>query len=91
LYVARVEYHPGIVALSVQASPVPVAANVSKFSVRGTPNAVMLPPLVSANVRVLMSETSTAMPITAVAIATATGRTAVESCRMDVIGFPRRF
>jgi hypothetical protein len=49
LYVARVEYHPGIVELSVQVILVPVWARVSKFSVRGEPRAVILPLFVSAD------------------------------------------
>jgi len=48
LYVVREEYHPGIVVLSVHAIPVPVEASVSKFSVNGESNVVMLPLFVSA-------------------------------------------
>jgi hypothetical protein len=48
LYVALVEYQPGIVELSAHGMFVPVDASPSKFSVSGTPKAVMLPPFVSA-------------------------------------------
>jgi hypothetical protein len=56
LYVTLDEYHPGIVELSVQAMPVPVEARVSKFSVRGDSNVVMLPLFVRAEEGEVMKE-----------------------------------
>lgn len=50
------EYHAGIVELSVHVMPVPVEANVSKFSVRGDSNVVMLPLFVNAEDGDVMKE-----------------------------------
>ena len=53
-----------MVELSVQVPEV----SVSKFSVSGTPNAVMLPPFVRANVDCAMREEPTAAQIKVTAI-----------------------
>jgi hypothetical protein len=68
LYVGRVEYQPGMVALSDQAMFAPVDARVSKFSVKGVPNDVILPLLVKAD----DGGTRDKIPTTRKMIATAT-------------------
>jgi hypothetical protein len=87
LYVVRFEYQPGIVVLSVHTMLVPVCARVSKFSVRGEPSEVMLPPLVTADELGTKAE----IPKTNKTIATKIQGRNVREVKRGALGIERSF
>ena len=78
-----------MVELSAQARAVPVCARVLKFSVSGTPNAVMLPPFVTAEDGCTRVEMPTPMQSMATAIIRAMSRRRDPDWGVDLdIGVP---